>query len=147
VLLRHARTSVAPRRHAAEAQEILVRADTLFRAARSQDLRDSIAEKLEGLQRYDLPAMQAVLAVVMWGRSGSLLLASYLDGHDDVIMLPETRGQRLHEFFRDYPSLSWRDKLLGYPAFLPEYPRFFEGDFSISSADYYAAVQACRMLW
>jgi hypothetical protein len=38
--------------------------------------------------------------------------------------------------------LSWRDKLLAYPAYDPHYTRFFEGAFAISTTQYYAAVQA-----
>jgi len=57
-------------------------------------------------------------------------------------MMPEDRGQRLYEFFDSYPSLSLGEKLLAYPALMPPYPRFFEGQFSISSTQYYTAVQA-----
>ncbi len=123
-------------------EEVLLRADALFRADQSQYLRGVIAEKVEDLRRYDVQAMDSVLAILMWGRSGSLLLSSYLDGHDDVLMLPESRGQNLYPFFERYPSLSLGDKLLAYAAFEPDYPRFFDGDFAISSANYYAAVQA-----
>jgi hypothetical protein len=86
--------------------------------------------------------MDRIAAILMWGRSGSLLLASYLDGHDDVIMLPESCGQRLYDFFESYRSLPLRDKLIGYAAIDTTYPRFFEGDFAISPQQYYAAVQA-----
>ena len=64
-------------------------------------------------------------AILMWGRSGSLLLASYLDGHEDVIMLPELCGWRLYEFFERFQSLPLRDKLIAYPAFEPDYTSVF----------------------
>jgi hypothetical protein len=86
--------------------------------------------------------MDRVAAILMWGRSGSLLLSSYLDGHEDVLMLPEDSGQMLYDFFECYQPLSLRDKLTAYPAFRSDYPRFFDGDFAISPAQYYAAVQA-----
>lgn len=122
--------------------ELLLRADALFRAEQSQDLRGVVAEKIEELRHYDIEAMDRVAAILSWGRSGSLLLASYIDGHDDVLMLPELCGWLLYQFFDHYPSLPLRDKLLAYPAFQPEYTPFFTGNFAISSAQYYAAVQA-----
>jgi hypothetical protein len=123
-------------------EEILLRANALFRATQSKHLRPVIAEKMEHLRHYDVLGMERVVAILMWGRSGSLLLASYLDGHDDVMMLPESRGQRLYGFFERYQSLSWRDRLIAYAALAPEYPQFFEGDFAISPDQYYASVQA-----
>ncbi len=125
-----------------EPDEIMLRANALFRAAQTQDLRGVIADKIEELRHYDVQAMDRVAAILMWGRSGSLLLSSYLDGHDDVMMLPELCGWRLYEFFECYQSLPLRDKLIAYPAFEPKYTRFFDGDFAISPIRYYAAVQA-----
>lgn len=123
-------------------EEILLRANALFRAERSKDLRGVIAQKIEDLRHYDVLGMERVVAIVMWGRSGSLLLSSYLDGHEDVMMLPELCGQRLYEFFERYQSLPWRDRLIAYAALEPEHPQFFEGAFAISPDQYYAAVQA-----
>lgn len=140
--LQLAKAPTRPVKPVVETEEIRLRADALFRAEEFPNLRSVIAEKIKDLGRYDVLAMQTVVAILMWGRSGSLLLASYLDGHDDVILLPELGGWRLNEFFERFQSLSLRDKLLAYPAFLPEYTRFFEGDFAISKAQYYAAVQA-----
>jgi hypothetical protein len=133
---------VKPVQPAFNPEEILPRANALFGAEQSKDLRGLLAEKIEDLRHYDVVAMQRVVAILMWGRSGSLLLASYLDGHDDVIMLPQSGGERLYEFFARYQSLPLRDKLIAYAAFEPEYPRFFDGEFAISSGQYYAAVQA-----
>jgi Sulfotransferase family len=122
--------------------ELLQSARALFQAEQSQDLRGLIAEKMEDLGHYDLPAMNRVVAVLAWGRSGSLLLSSYLDGHEDVMMLPELCGWRLYEFFERYPSMPLREKLTAFPAYDPLYGRFFDGDFAISSVQYYAAVEA-----
>ena len=130
-------------RPSSDLEEIRLRSTALFRAEQSQDLRDVIAEKIEDLRHYDVLAMERVVAILSWGRSGSLLLSSYLDGHDDVMMLPQICGTRLYEFFERYPSLPLGDKLIAYPAFEPHYyGRFFDGDFAISPAQYYAAVQA-----
>ncbi len=107
-----------------------------------KDMEVGIAEKIECLKHYDVLAMQRVVAILAWGRSGSVLLASYFDGHEDVISLPEICGWRLFEFFNRYRSLSLRDKLLAYPTFDPNVTRFFEGDFAISPAEYYAAAEA-----
>ena len=125
-------------------EEILLRANALFRAEQSMDLRNVIAEKIEDLQQYDVRAMNRVVAILCWGRSGSLLLSSYLDGHQDVMMLPEISGWKLYEFFEHYPSLSLRDKLIAYPVYNPHLSRFFDGNFPISSSQYYAAVQAIQ---
>jgi hypothetical protein len=123
-------------------EELLVRANALFHAEQCENLRGVMAEKIEELRHFDVPAMDRIAAILMWGRSGSLLLASYLDGHNDVIMLPESCGQRLYDFFESYQSLPLRDKLIGYAAIDDTYPRFFEGDFAISPRQYYAAVGA-----
>jgi hypothetical protein len=123
-------------------EEIRLRSTALFRAEQSQDLQGLIAEKISELRHYDVLGMDRVAAILMWGRSGSLLLSSYLDGHEDVLLLPETYGQKLYEFFERHRSLPLRDKLLAYPALEPEYPKFFEGPFAISSTQYYAAVRA-----
>jgi len=129
-------------KQAFQPEEILPRAHALFHAQQHKDLRVFIAEKIEGLKHYDVLAMQRVVAILAWGRSGSVLLASYFDGHEDVFTLPEICGWRLFEFFDRYRSLPLRDKLLGYPAFDPNVTRFFEGDFAISPDQYYAAALA-----
>jgi hypothetical protein len=123
-------------------EEVLLRASALFRTEQWDDLQGLIAEKIEHFQDYDVLQMDRVVAILMWGRSGSLLLSSYLDGHDEVLMLPETWSQRLYEFFERYRRLPLCDKLIGYAAYEPDYPVFFKGDFAIQPAQYYAAVQA-----
>lgn len=135
-------TTISPAKSAFDPQEILLRANALFLAEQSADLRSVISENIKALQHYDVGAMDRVVAILSWGRSGSLLLSSYLDGHRDVMMLPATCGWKLYEFCEHYPSLSLHDKLLAYPAYKPYFSRFFDGDFPISSAQYYAAVQA-----
>lgn len=135
-------TAIGPVQPALDPQEILLRANALFLAEQSMDLRSAIAGKIEDLQHYDVQGMDRVAAILCWGRSGSLLLSSYLDGHPDVMMLPAICGWKLYEFCELYPSLSLRDKLIAYPAYLPHLSRFFDGDFPISSAQYYAAVRA-----
>ncbi|MGH6846613.1 MAG: sulfotransferase [Methylocella sp.] len=133
-------------------EEILLSANALFRTEQSKDLRGVIAEKIEDLQHYDVRTMERVVAICPWGRSGSYLLASYLDGHGDVVMLPSTRSQLIYKFVELYQSWPLRDKLLAYPAFTERWDiigeenglgrSFFDGDFAISLAQYYAAVQA-----
>jgi hypothetical protein len=106
------------------------------------DLAAAAAPNSEALCHYDVMAMDRAVAILSWGRSGSLLLASYLDRHDDVLMLPELCGWKLYEFFDRHPHLTLREKLLEYPAYEKCYTRFFEGDFAISRSDYEAAVLA-----
>jgi len=105
----------------------------------TKDAQSLIADKIEMLRHYDVLNMNRALAVCFWGRSGSMLVASYLDGHKDVVLLPTTRSMGIYAFFERYQSLSLRDKLMGYPSFSKD---FFQGDFPIAAADYYAAVAA-----
>jgi len=107
-----------------------------------KDLEPSVSKKIEELEHYDILGMDTVVSILSWGRSGSLLLASYFDGHENVILLPELCGQRLYDFFYRHQSLPWREKLLAYPSFLPHETRFFEGEFAISPEEYQAAIQA-----
>ena len=104
------------------------------------------SEKLDLLQHYDVPGMESAVAICFWGRSGSLLLASYLDGHDETVILPMLTSEAINWFFHEYQSLPVWDKLVAYP----EYSAFrkglegmfFKGNFAIAAADYYAAVHA-----
>jgi hypothetical protein len=125
-----------------EREEILVRANARFQAERAKDLNAVIAQKLENLERYDVLAMDRLVAILSWGRSGSLLLSSYLDGHEDVITLPELCGWKLYEFFDRYQALPLHDKLLAYPEYDRFLITFFEGPFAISPMNYFAAVHA-----
>lgn len=127
-------------------EEVLQRAHALSGAEHAKDLRPLIAKKIEDLQYYDALNMDKALAVCIWGRSGSLLVASYLDGHDNVVLLPTTHSMLIYEFFDRYQRFSMHDKLIAYPMYLTDhYPYssdFFQGDFPIGAADYYAAVAA-----
>jgi len=123
-------------------EEVLSRACGSFLAAQSCDLRAVIDRKIEDLGHYNVAAMNRVVAICYWGRSGSILLASYLDGHDNVVMLPSIRGHFIYGFFERYTTLSLWDKLIAYPFFVSEYEPFFQGNFAIQAVDYYAAVKA-----
>jgi hypothetical protein len=120
-------------------EEILQHAHALSLAEPAKNSRALIARKIEDLQYYDVPGIERAVAVCHWGRSGSLLVASYLDGHDDVVLLPWTCSERIYEFFERFEPLSLHDKLIAYPIFAAN---FFQGDFPIVAADYYAAVAA-----
>jgi len=119
-------------------EEMLQRADPLSGGAHAKDLRALIAGKIEDLRYYDVPNMDRAVAVCHWGRSGSNLVASYLDGHDEVVMLPTDRSQEIYGFFERDRSLCLRDKLIAYSISAD----FFQGDFSITAENYYAAVAA-----
>lgn len=129
-------------------EELLQQALALSRAEYAKDLQALIANKVEDLRCYDVPNMERAVAICHWGRSGSLLLASYLDGHDDVVMLPAQHGEVIYDFFERFQSWSLRDKLIAYPLFTARFggpvhlTGFFQGDFKISAADYYAAIAA-----
>jgi hypothetical protein len=132
-------------------EAILEKADASIRAEQSKDLRDDIADKIANLQYYDVQMMDRVAALTFWGRSGSVLLASHLDGHEDVLMLPALRSDGIQTFFELYPLLPLHRKLIAYPTFTELYDpvsadacghSWFAGEFAISSAQYYASIQA-----
>ena len=120
-------------------EELLQLAHALHRAAHAKDLSALIAKKIDDLRYYDVPNMERAAAICFWGRSGSVLAASYLDGHDDVVLLPDIHGDRIYQFFERYQSLPLHEKLIAYPIFSYN---FFEGAFAINAGDYYAAVAA-----
>ena len=122
---------------------MLQRARDLFRTEDAKDIQALVAAKIEAVRQFDVAGMDRAVAICTCGRSGSELLASYLDGHDDVIMLAKSRSMRIYEFFEFYQSLTLHDKLIAYPVFSNnELVDFFHGDFAISATDYYAAVNA-----
>jgi hypothetical protein len=144
---RSGQSSLSPRWGQAQ-EPLLQRAHAFFRAEETKDSQSLAASKIEDIRHFDVAGMQRVLAICRWGSSGSLLLASYLDGHDDVIMLPGNLSQGIYPFFERYQSLSLRDKLIAYPfVSIDGYDHgklFFqhEHELGIPAADYYAAVNA-----
>jgi hypothetical protein len=130
-----------------QAQEpLLQRVRAFFRAEETKDSHSLAASKIEDIRHYDIAGMERVAAICRWGSSGSLLLASYLDGHDDVITLPGNLSGAIYPFFDYYQSLSLHDKLLAYPfVSIDGYDHsqyFFQGEHGVAAADYYAAVKA-----
>jgi Sulfotransferase family len=140
-------SSLSPRWGQAQ-EPLLQRARAFFRAAETNESHSLSVSKIENMRHFDVAGMQRVVAICRWGSSGSLLLASYLDGHDDVIMLPGNLSGGIYPFFECYQSLSLRDKLIAYPfVSIDGYDHsklFFqtEHENGISAADYYAAVNA-----
>jgi hypothetical protein len=132
--------------------DMVLNADALFRPARSKNLRDVIDQKIEDLRHYDVLGMDRVVAIGFWGRSGSVLMASHLDGHDDVLMLPGPLSDGIHKFYTFSATSTLQQKLLAFPAMQKLYDitsegagvggSFFDGPFAISPDQYYAAVQA-----
>ena len=118
---------------------MLQQARALFHAEEAKGLRSSAASKIENIRHFDVEEMERAVAICYWGRSGTMLLASYLDGHDDVILLPTDCSERIYQFFERYGSLSLHDKLICYPVLMPN---FFQGKFPVAAADYYAAINA-----
>ena len=113
--------------------------------------RALVPVKLALLRDYDAPGMDRAATICHWGRSGSVLLASYFDGHDDIITLPNQTSEYAYPFCREYQSLSLWEKLVAYPAysqmrkgnagdlFLKDNP---DGDFAVEPVHYFASVQA-----
>jgi hypothetical protein len=113
-----------------------------FFAEHARGSGDLVAEKRDLLRAYDVPAMDEVVAICCWGRSGSLLLASFLDGHDHVITLPLEKSERIYEFYLAHPDLTLRERLLAYPIHVEAYLPFFDDAFAIPAPHYHAAVEA-----
>jgi hypothetical protein len=125
--------------------ELLQRAYTSY--AGEQGLTSElIATMSRMLRRYEVEGIVNAVSICFWGRSGSWLLQSYLDSHDDVVILPKNGTHMVYPFLTDYDSLSIWEKLIAYPFYseLNEGPdgAFLKGEFSVSAADYYAGVCA-----
>src|SRR5215216_7802062 len=106
---------------------------------------DLIARRIEDLRHYDVLGIERVAAICCWGRSGSYLLASFLDGHEDVITMPLSLGELIYPFWEKHRHLSLGDKLLAYPNFVEDMKydaSFFTGEFRIGRSDYTASVAA-----
>jgi hypothetical protein len=134
-----------PMRGIFPAQEsMLQNARALLRAEEAKDLQPLVARKTEEIRHFDVTGMERAVAIITSGRTGSELIGSYLDSHDDVIMLPTFLGDRIYQFFEHYRSLSLHDKLIAYPVLSADFifSDFFKGQFPITAANYYASVKA-----
>ncbi len=125
------------------AEQLLERSQAFFGSEQARATPSLTARTLSGIRHFDLAGMQRVAGILPYGKGGGLLLASYLDGHDDVISLPAYLSCASYQYFYRYRSLSLREKLLCYP-FLDEghFNSFFHSDHSVKAADYLAAVNA-----
>lgn len=138
------------------AQALVQEAEERSRASSSEGAHADLAGVVQELcSDYDFLGMDRVVAIEPWGRSGSILLGSYFDGHEDVLALPALRSNGLYVFFDTYPTLSLREKLIAYPLFDEYYDphsdaagcgrSLFEGPFSIGSREYrMAALAVCE---
>jgi hypothetical protein len=134
-----------PMRGVFPAQELMLRrARALLQAEEDKGVQSLVPGMMEDIRRFDVAGMERAVAIIACGRSGAELVASFLDGHDDVIMLPTLQGDRIYQFFERYESLSLHDKLIAYPVFSADFIHsdFFQGAFPIGAAGYYAAVKA-----
>jgi hypothetical protein len=133
--------------------EALARESARTASCTDVDLRSEVAKEVEELSRlYDFLAITTVAAIAPWGRSGSLLLASYFDGHDQVMALPALRSNWIYIFFAAHPTLSLREKLLAYPSFNESHDphsdaagcgrSLFEGPFAVDRGRYSIVAQA-----
>ena len=140
------------------AEALLRKAEEELGPCRSEDLSIEVDQEIaEIASDYDLQSISRVLAIEPWGRSGSLLLASYFDGHDEVMGLPALRSNWINVFFAEFPALSLHDKLICYPTYDelndPHSEAagcghsLFEGPFAISKRRYLAAALAVCSLY
>jgi len=116
-------------------EEMLQHAYALARAEHAKNLGTLISSKIDDLRYYDALNMERAVAICAWGRSGSFLVASYLDGHDDVVLLPTLLGQPIYEFFARHQSLSLHDKLIVYPILLGDWQIVFRSIIALRSAN------------
>jgi len=113
---------------------------------------DLVAVKIAAVRHFQPTQMHRAVAICTCGSSGSLLLASYLEGHSDVIGLPMLLGQALYPFFDHYKSLSMREKLLTYPFLKQSNSDDFDDSFrhapaGITPIHYLAAVDALMRVY
>jgi hypothetical protein len=125
------------------AEWLIERSRDFFSSQQAGGPHSPTARTLPDIRYFDLAGMQRVVSILPYGKGGGLLLASYLDGHDDLISLPAYLSCASYQFFDRYQSLSLREKLLCYP-FLDEghFNSFFNSEHSVKGADYLAAVNA-----
>jgi hypothetical protein len=121
---------------------LLERAHESVSAEQTNGYRDLIPAKRDLLHAYDALEIDEVLTICYWGRSGSRLLTSFLDSHDQVLMLPMEESQRIYEFLVVHSDLSLRDRLIAYPFYIDSYTPIFSGEFPIAPKQYFAAVDA-----
>lgn len=125
---------------------MLERARAFFRAEEASSSQSLAAATIENMKHFDIAGMHRAVAICAYGRSGSALLASYLSGHADIILMPGLLSQKIYPFFERYGSLSLREKLIAFPFFhtpeIDNFLDFFGGDFPIGAANYYAAINA-----
>jgi len=126
-------------------EALLARARAFFAAEQAGDSQLEL-RKIEAVRHFDVAGMHRAVAVCPCGSSGSSLLTSYLDGHDEILMLPLLLSRAIYPFYDQYRSLPLRDKLMTYPFFsLDQYDHcdfFFQGDHRIAAGEYCAAVNA-----
>jgi hypothetical protein len=115
-----------------------------------------VDEKIRLAEQFDIAGMNRVTAIVHCGGSGSYLLATYLDDHPDIVMLPALMGLPIYAFLEAHAALSIWEKLLVYPEFSTLKCRseghFFQtpnpaGNFAISVESYYAAIEALYQIY
>lgn len=122
------------------------------------ETRAEVAREIEELSRhYDFVGIDTVAAIAPWGRSGSILLASYFDGHDQVMALPALRSNCIYIFFAAYSTLSLHEKLLAYPSFDESHDphsdaagcgrSLFDGPFAIDRHRYSIVAQAVSAVY
>jgi hypothetical protein len=127
-------------------QALLARARGRFAEMEDESTPARIASQTQNAHHFEIDGMHRVVSICRWGSSGSLLVASNLDGHDDVILLPGNLSSSIYPFFECHRELSLEEKLLAYPFAsvdgFDHHHFYFQGDHAIAAADYYAAVKA-----
>jgi hypothetical protein len=132
------------------ADDVLRRAHDSY-TSEADKIRTLVDSKRELVLLYDIDGMTRTATILHGGSTGSVLAASFLDNHPDIVMLPMLTSTSIYQLYHDYPNLSVWEKLVAYPPysvvkqksdgdlFLVNNPT---GKFAISPADFYASIQA-----
>ena len=129
-------------------RQALSRAASSYHGA-NEAARSLTPSRWNALRSFDIARMNRAVAICHWGSSGSFLIASLLDGHPDVVMMPMLFSRSIYPFFQECGFLSVWEKLIAYPAYsaakMPYGDFFLEdpnADGAIDAGTYYAAIHA-----
>jgi hypothetical protein len=132
------------------ADEVLQHAFASY-TSETDKIQTLVESKRELVRLYDIDGMTRTATILHGGSTGSVLAASFLDNHSDIVMLPMLTSTSIYQLYHDYPNLSVWEKLVAYPPysvmkqksdgdlFLVNNPT---GKFAIIPADFYASIQA-----
>jgi hypothetical protein len=94
--------------------------------------------------KYDVSRITSAIAVRGWMDCAAPLLASHLDNHTHVLVLPGRLSDLVYPFLLEFPQLSLWERLVAFPAYAQTQAGaagFFPHDAPLVPARYYAALR------